>query len=74
MARTLVVPLQRLVLDITQVCGVAMLYVQHICQHIEALLSSLALIDDDGVVEVTTLDEVGLQQGLNVADEDERTG
>ena len=51
-----------------------MLYVQHICQHVETLLSGLTLVDDDGVVQVAALDEVCLQQRLDVTNEDKRTG
>ena len=47
-------------LDIAEVGGITMLYVQHICQHVEAFLCGLTLIDHDGVVQVTALDEVGL--------------
>ena len=61
-------------LDITQVSGIAMLYVQHIGQLVETLLSSLALIDDDGIVQVAAFDEIGLQQRLYVAYEDEGAG
>ena len=71
MTRTLVFPHQRLVLDIAQVGGVTVLHMQHVGQHVKALLRGLALVDDDGVVEVTTFDKVGLQQRLNITNEDE---
>ena len=74
MTRTLVLPLQGLVLDISQIGGIAMLYMEHVCQHVEALLSGLTLIDDDGIVEVAALDEVCLQQRFDIADEDEGAG
>ena len=60
-------------LDVTQFVGVAMLHVQHVSQHVQTLLSGLTLVDDDGVVQVTALDEVGLQQRLNVTYKDEGT-
>ena len=74
MARTFVLPLQGLVLDIAKVGGITMLYVEHISQHVEALLCGLALVDDDGIVKVATLDEIRLQQRLDVTNEDKRTG
>ena len=73
-ARTLIIPLQGLVLDVSQISSVAMLHVQHVGQHVEALLSGLALVDHDGIVQVAALDEVGLQQRLDVANEHERAG
>ena len=60
MTGTLIVPLQGLVLNITKVGGIAMLYMQHVSQHVETLLCGLTLIDDDGIVEVTAFDKVGL--------------
>ena len=47
---SLVLPLQGLVLDVTQVGGIAMLNVEHVSQHVKALLSGLAFVDNDGVV------------------------
>ena len=70
-ACALIVPLQRLVLDVTQIGSIAMLYVEHVGQHIEALLSGLALVDHDGVIQIATLDEVGLKQGLDIANKHE---
>ena len=74
MAGALVFPYQRLVLDITEVGGVAMLHMQHVSQHVETLLSGLALVDDDGVIEVATFNEVSLQQRLNVTHKNEGAG
>ena len=51
-----------------------MLYMQHIGQHVKTFLGGLALVDDNGVVEVATLDEVCLQQRLDVTYKDECTG
>ena len=66
MAGTLVLPYQGLMLYVAEVSGIAVLHMQHVGQHVETLLSSLTFIDDDGIVQVSTLDEVGLQQRLNV--------
>ena len=51
-----------------------MLYVQHVCQHVQTLLRCLSFVDDDGIVEVASLDEISLQQRFNVANEDKRAG
>ena len=74
MARTLIIPLKGLVLDIAQVSSIAMLHMQHICQHVETLLRGLALIDDDSVVEVAALDQISLKQRLDIANKDKGTG
>ena len=72
-ACALIVPLQGLVLDIAQISSVAMLHVQHVCQHVETLLRGLTLVDHNGIVEVATLDEIRLKQRLDVANEYEGT-
>ena len=72
-ACALVVPNKRLVLYVAKLSSVATLYVNHVCKRVETLLSGLHLVDDDGVVEVAALDEVGLQQWLDVAYEYEGT-
>ena len=72
-AGALVLPHQRLVLHIAQVGSVAVLNMQHVGQHVETLLCGLTLVNDDGVVEIAALDEVGLQQRLEVAHEDKGT-
>ena len=69
-AGALILPLQGLVLDISQVGSIAMLHMQHIGQRVKALLSGLALINNDSVVQIATLNQVGLKQGLNIAHED----
>ena len=69
-AGTFILPNQRLVLDISQFCGISVLHAQHVSQHVQTFLCSLALVDDNGIVHVATLDEVGLQQGFDVANED----
>ena len=37
-----------------------MLHIQHISQFVKTFLRRLALVDDDSVIQVATLDEVGL--------------
>ena len=73
-ACTFVLPHQRLVLDVAQVGGVAVLHVQHVGQHVEAFLGGLPLVDDDGIIQVTALDKVSLEQRLNVAHKNEGAG
>ena len=51
-----------------------MLYVEGIGQFVKALLRNLLFVDDDGIVEVASLDEARLQEGLNLAHEDEGAG
>ena len=51
-----------------------MLHVQHISEHVKTLLSGLTFVDDDGIVQIATFDEVGLKQWLYVAYKDEGTG
>ena len=72
-ACTFVLPRQRLVLDVAQVGCVAVLNVQHICEHIETLLRRLTLINDNGIVKVAALDEISLKQGLDITDEHKGT-
>ena len=74
MARALVVPLQRAVLDIAYLRGIDMRYVKEVSELVELGLLNLLLVDDDGIVEVAAFDEVGLQQRDDVADKDEGAG
>ena len=60
-ACALILPYQRLVLDISQLCGVAVFYTEHVCQSVKSLLGGLAFVDDDGIVHIAALDEVGLE-------------
>ena len=71
MACALVFPYQWLVLNVTQLGSVAVFYAQHVGQRVQTLLCGLSLVDDDSVVQVATLDKVGLQQRFNIANEDE---
>ena len=50
-----------------------MLYVQHVCQHVQPVLCRLTFVDNDGIIQVAALDEVSLQQGLNIANENKGT-
>ena len=72
-ACTLVLPYQGLVLNVAQLCGITMLHVQHVGQLVELFLRNLALVHDDGVVQVAAFDEIGLEQRLNIAHEDKGT-
>ena len=73
-AGTLVLPHQWAVLYITYLLGIHMGHLEYIGQLVEFLLAHLAFIDDDGVVQVATLNQVGFQQGHDVAYEDECAG
>ena len=61
MACTLILPYERLVLDITQIVGVAVFHLEHVGELVELLLRNLLLVDDNGIVEVAALYEVGLE-------------
>ena len=56
MTSTFVLPHQRLVLDITDLGSIHVRNFQHVGQMVELLLCHLTLIDNDGVIQVTTLD------------------
>lgn len=51
-----------------------MVHVEMIGQAVKCLLGNLLFIDHDGIVEVTTLDQAGLEQWLDFAHEHESTG
>ena len=70
----LVFPYQWLVLDVAKVVGIAVLNVEHVCQHVKTLLGSLALVDDNSIVQVASLNQVSLQQWLNVTYKDKGAG
>ena len=74
MARALVLPPQGAVLDVAELAGVHVGHLEVVGELVELLLLHLPLVDDDGVVEVAALDEVGLEQGHDVAHEDEGAG
>ena len=57
---TLVVPHQRLVLYVADVVGIHVGHFQEVGKLVELLLRNLLLVDDDGIVQVSALDEVGL--------------
>ena len=72
-AGTFVGPYQRFVVDVAQLFGIHVGHAHHVGQLVVVLLTHLALVDDDGVVQVAALDEASLQQGLNLAHEDKGT-
>ena len=53
-------------LNVAQFVGVTVFYVQHVSQHIQTFLCGLTLVDDNGIVQVAALNEVGLQERLDV--------
>ena len=55
-----VVPHQRLVLYVADVVGIHVGHFQEVGKLVELLLRNLLLVDDDGIVQVAALDEVGL--------------
>ena len=58
-------------LYISDLVGIHVGNTQQICQLIHLLLLQLTLVNHDGVVQVTTLDQVGIQQGDDITHEDE---
>ena len=57
--------------DVAQVLGVHVGHAHHVGQLVEVLLRHLAFVDDDGVVQVASLDEARLEQRLYFAHKDE---
>ena len=72
MAGSFVGPSKRFVVDIPQLLGVLMRNTDCVGQLIEAFLRQFVLIDDDGIVEVTSLDKTQIEQRLNLPYEDKR--
>ena len=72
MACALVLPHQRAVLYVAGLRGVHVGNVEQVGQLVEFLLGHYLLVDDDGVVQIAAFDEVGLQEGYDVAHEDKR--
>ena len=72
MTGSLVGPSKRLVVDIAQLLGVLMRDADCVGQLVVALLRQFVLIDDDGVVEVASLDKSQVEQRLNLPDEYKR--
>ena len=73
MTCALVVPNEGLVLDISQLCGVKTWYTEQVGKFVEFVLFQLTLIDNDSIIHITALDEVGAEQRLYVANEYEGT-
>ena len=69
-----VLPLQRSVLDIAQLVGIHARNLKMVGELVKLSLLYLALIDHNGIVEVATFDQVGLQQWHDVTYENEGTG
>ena len=67
-------PYQRLVLDIAQVGGIHVGDAQHVGQLVKVLLRHLTLVDHDGIVQTSALDEIGVEQRLDIAHKDKGTG
>ena len=74
MTCTFVLPLQWTVLDVTQLVGIHVRHLEMVGELVELSLFYLALVDNDGIVQVTTLNEVSLKQRHDVAYENEGTG
>ena len=70
----LIVPHERLMLDVAEIVGIVMLSARQLAQLVEVLLCGLPLIDNDGIVQVTSLDETGQKQLLYLSNKDEGTG
>ena len=69
-----VFPLQRSVLDIAQLVGIHAGNLQMVGELVKLSLLHLTLIYHNGIVEVTTFDQVGLQQWHDITYENEGTG
>ena len=54
-------PCERSVVEVSEVCGILMFNAHGVGQCVESLLSQFVLVNDDGVVEVASLDEVGVE-------------
>ena len=67
-------PTARTVLDVTQLVGIHVRHLEMVGELVELGLFYLALVDNDGIVQVTTLNEVSLEQRHDVAYENEGTG
>ena len=73
MACTFVFPLQWFVLDIAEFCSIHAGHLEVVSKLIELFLFYLTFVDNDGIVEVATLDEVGLEQRHDVTYENKST-
>ena len=72
--RALVLPLQWLWLDVADLGGIHVGHLQQVGQIVELLLRDLTLVDNDGVLQIAALDEVGVEQWHDIANEDKGTG
>ena len=74
MTSTLVFPHQRLVLDIANLLSIHMRNVKHVCKLVKLLLSNLALIDNNSVIQVATLYKVCFEQRYDIANKHKCAG
>lgn len=74
MASRLIVPDQGLGVDITEFVDVHVRHLHNIADMIDAILRDLLIINNDSIVEVTTLDKVGFDELLDLAYENESSG
>ncbi len=71
-ARALVFPYERLVLDVSQFRRIMVRSLNHVGQLVKLFLRNLLFVDDDGVVQVAAFYQVGFEQGFDVPYEHER--
>ena len=62
----LVVGLEGLLVDETELADMLVGHVHQVADMVKMLLAEGRVVDDDGVVKVAALDEVGLEQGLDL--------
>ena len=70
----LIVPCQRTLLDVAESIGTWSLGTDSVCKLVKLCLLNLLVVDDYGIVEITALDEVGIEERLNLTHEDESAG
>ena len=70
MSSRLIAPSQRLVVDIAKLGSIHSWYAKRVSQLVISFLRQLPVVDDNGVVEVASLDEPEVEQRLYLSDED----
>ena len=73
MAGTFVFPHQRLVLDVANLLSIHVRNVKYVCKLIKFLLSYLALIDNNSVIQIAALYKVCFKQRYDIANKHECT-
>ena len=73
MTGALVLPHQRAVLDVANLLGVHMGHLENVGQLVEFLLLHFSFVDNDGVVQVSTLDKVSLEQWNDITNKHKGT-